>query len=190
MFGIELTPFIAPARGADHISTPTAFARNDILLPTPTAFTVTAQGGARHERNPGEHAPHDSSPNRADGCAGYVPCAPLGRGICLDVGPRVSPWAITVGPLGADKYIPTPTAFTVIAQGGARHERNPGMDPTPDSRPNGAGGCAGYVPCAPLGRGICLDVGPRVAPWAVTVGPVGAEEMPMNVNLEGLGYGG
>jgi hypothetical protein len=84
------------------------------------------------------------------GMTGDTACAALGRGIRLDVGPRVSPWAITVSPVGAEKRvaagrketniltpaafiasarndirIPTPTAFTVTAQGEARHERNP-----------------------------------------------------------------
>jgi hypothetical protein len=32
-----------------------------------------------------------------------VPCAPLGRGWFWGRGPRVSPWAITVGPFGATR---------------------------------------------------------------------------------------
>ena len=30
------------------------------------------------------------------------------------------------------------------------------------------------LPCAPLGRGSFWGYAPRVAPWAITVGPVGA----------------
>jgi hypothetical protein len=44
------------------------------------------------------------------------------------------------------------------------------------------------------GLNALWDITPRVPPWAITVGPLGAEEMSMkmqmNVNLEGMGYGG
>ena len=52
-------------------------------------------------------------------------------------------------------------------------------------RPKGADGGivagrrfrSGPVPCAPLGRGCLGDGVPRVSPWAITVGPVGAGEV-------------
>ena len=75
--------------------------------------------------------------------------------------------------------------------------------------PNGAdGGTVGSlrdryadVACAPLGRGFFWDSVPRVSPWAITVGPVGASarraqfaesvklEQAIKANLRGLGYG-
>jgi hypothetical protein len=76
-------------------------------IPTPTAWTVKAQGEAK--RNPGNRRKNGTRPNGADGgivdslrrCYADVPCAPLGRGWFWGRGPRVSPWAITVGPFGA-----------------------------------------------------------------------------------------
>jgi hypothetical protein len=75
---------------------------------------------------------------------------------------------------------PAATRRTVKAQGGA--ERNPGVSPPYRPRPNGADGTdegsfcprQSAVPCAPSGRGARLGSTPRVAPWAVAVGPVGA----------------
>ena len=79
----------------------------------PTAWTVIAKGEARNERNPGtgNRPPNANRPNGADGgivnMSGpnrvNVPCAPLGRGVFWDSGTRVSPFAITVGPVGAGR---------------------------------------------------------------------------------------
>ena len=84
-----------------------------------------------------------------------------------------------------------PTAWTLIAKGEARNERNPGDGPTTKSRPNGADewhrevcgvargpavrlfrGAATNDPRAPLGRVLVGNVVSRVSPFAVTVGPL------------------
>lgn len=102
----------------------------------------------------------------------------------------------------------TPTAWTAIAQGVARNERNPGLPSVRYPRPNGADGGMvigpdfriGGAPCAPLGRAGFVYGVPRVSPWAISVGPVGAGsvqfaesarlEQAIEANLRGLGYGG
>ena len=83
---------------------------------------------------------------------------------------------------------------------------NPGSTSTTNPRPNGADGGIvrsvrhriAVVPCAPLGRGRLVGRVPRVAPWAITVAPVGGEgraesaqrEQAIQANMRGLGYGG
>lgn len=104
--------------------------------------------------------------------------------------------------------IPMPTAWTLIAQCEARNERNPGDRPENVNRPNGADGDVfmvldyrdGDIPCAPLGRYVFCVCIPRVSPWAINVGPVGARctkfatflrvEQAIKAKLRGIGYGG
>jgi hypothetical protein len=108
-------------------------------IPTPTAWRVTARGGAK--RNPGTPAAHRSRPNGADGGATR----------------RIAP----------NTPIPTPRAWKATARGEAK--RNPGIPHANRPRPNGADGGLGQtvrlggaeIPCAPLGLGICVVIGPR-----------------------------
>jgi len=122
--------------------------------------------------------------------------------------PAETRWRVIAITVVAAYGFPAATRRTAIAQGGAK--RNPGYRRENIPRPNGAdGGHArawrdrhAVVWCAPLGIGTFLWVGcvPRVAPWAITVGPVGAVcgQVPdrakwgrdIKANLKGLGYGG
>jgi hypothetical protein len=131
--------------------------------------------------NLGFPRPYRPRPNGADGGIvdslrrrhADVPCAPLGRGWFWGRGPRVAPWAITVGPFGAARR---------NAAEGDSPRSNLGFPRPYRACGNGADGgivdslrrCHADVPCAPLGRGWFWGRGPRVAPWAITVGPFGA----------------
>jgi hypothetical protein len=114
----QIETILAPERldayRRDGVSPATTLARYLWNVPTrymdyftPKACTATAQGESR--RNPGKCAIHrDRRPNGADPTpidlsSIHRPngCAPLGRGMFRSRLPRVAPWAITVGSVGA-----------------------------------------------------------------------------------------
>ena len=146
--------------------------------PCPTGFpassTPPTSPALRSQGTPISRLAHDAADYRAP--TGAPPrsqlqaprfCPPRHGGCGCDQIPRTFP-------------SPAATRRTVKAQGGA--ERNPGVSPPYRPRPNGADGTdegsfrlrQSAVLCAPSGRGALLGSAPRVAPWAVTVGPFGA----------------
>ncbi len=196
---------IDPSRNAASCDSPGQRPGNVAPRPSRNAASCDSPG-----QRPGNVAPRPSrnaascdSPGQRPGYAApFFPQALKGRrhrgfalsglGMVWAIAPRALPWAITAcrvaaphGPNGAEWESPGQRPGNAAP----RPSRNAASCDSPGQRP----GCAALFHQALTGRdyrdfalsglGFFSTFGPRVAPWAITARPFGAEEGE-------LGYGG